>query len=568
MFIQKRKRAIWISTMLVLTAFVGMSTNVSAQELVAEANGPYTGEECHDLVLSALGSSSGPDITYSWYFNKTLPDEIFIDASTGISTVWPVPQDDYNGTLTLIVSDGIDSATDTAEVTVLNVPPVITSVEGPSRVDVGDLVSLTVYYYDGFNDPIRGFIFSLDTYTTTFDWGDGTMSEEFSGVIPGWEPEGDSVTGTHIYTTMGIYHIIITITDDDGGIDTADWYILVNGNFALVEAGPDTTIDEGSTFESAGFLTSSEPIGYAVIVDYDDGTDSEEIQLNPGNTFDLQHVYYEDGSYYALVMVYYNGVEWGSDYALVTVNNVAPTIISMSGPDPVTLGTAIEFNAIFTDPGILDDQTAHIYWGDGSAPTIVDFLANESGEYLVDESHTYSSVGVYQITLNVTDDDGGYDNESLESYVVVYNPDSGFVTGGGWIIALQGSFPADPTLTGRCNFGFVSKYKKGQNTPEGNTEFQFQAGNLNFHSHTYEWLVIAGAKAMYKGTGTINGEGNYGFRLTAIDGQIKGGGGVDKFRIKIWNEDTNQLVFDNNLGYSDDQDPSTALSGGQITIHK
>ena len=54
--------------------------------------------------------------------------------------------------------------------------------------------------------------------------------------------------------------------------------------------------------------------------------------------------------------------------------------------------------------------------------------------------------------------------------------------------------------------------------PTGETEFQFQAGNFNFHSAVYRWLVIAGAKAQYKGTGTINGSGNYGFLLTATDG--------------------------------------------------
>ena len=61
---------------------------------------------------------------------------------------------------------------------------------------------------------------------------------------------------------------------------------------------------------------------------------------------------------------------------------------------------------------------------------------------------------------------------------------------------------------------------------------------MNFHSTSYEWLVVAGARAQYKGEGTINGSGNYGFMLTAIDGQINGGGGVDKFRIKIWDKAT------------------------------
>ena len=32
--------------------------------------------------------------------------------------------------------------------------------------------------------------------------------------------------------------------------------------------------------------------------------------------------------------------------------------------------------------------------------------------------------------------------------------------------------------------------------------------------------LIAGAKAKYKGDGSINGSGNYGFMLTATDGQI------------------------------------------------
>jgi hypothetical protein len=155
----------------------------------------------------------------------------------------------------------------------------------------------------------------------------------------------------------------------------------------------------------------------------------------------------------------------------------------------------------------------------------------------------------------------------LQHYIVVFDPSDGFVTGGGWIIAQPGSYPADPTLTGKATFGFVSKYKKGQSTPSGNTEFQFHVANMNFHSHLYLWLVITNCKAMYKGVGTINGEGLYGFMLTAIDGQVNGGGGVDKLRMKIWDLDGN-IIFDNNLGLANDEDPVTALSSGQITIHK
>jgi hypothetical protein len=102
--------------------------------------------------------------------------------------------------------------------------------------------------------------------------------------------------------------------------------------------------------------------------------------------------------------------------------------------------------------------------------------------------------------------------------IVFYDANNGFVTGGGWINSPVGAYVLDPTLTGKANFGFVSRYKKGATVPTGDTEFQFQVANLSFKSKVYEWLVISGGfRAEYQGTGTINGAGNYGFILTAID---------------------------------------------------
>jgi hypothetical protein len=132
-----------------------------------------------------------------------------------------------------------------------------------------------------------------------------------------------------------------------------------------------------------------------------------------------------------------------------------------------------------------------------------------------------------------------------------------------------GAYTADPSLTGKANFGFVSKYETGTNTPSGETEFQFKAGDLDFHSDAYEWLVVAGPQAKFKGIGRINNTGNYGFMLSAVDGDMPGGGGIDKFRIKIWDKDNNdEIVYDNNLNAVDDATPTTVLGGGQITIKK
>ena len=123
-------------------------------------------------------------------------------------------------------------------------------------------------------------------------------------------------------------------------------------------------------------------------------------------------------------------------------------------------------------------------------------------------------------------------------------------------------------MTGKANFGFVSRYKKGQTVPTGETEFVFKAGNLKFNSTSYDWLVVSGARAQYKGAGTVNGVVGYSFMLTAIDGQISGGGVTDKFRIKIWNTATSAIVYDNQMGALDSATPSTVIGGGSIVIQK
>jgi hypothetical protein len=49
---------------------------------------------------------------------------------------------------------------------------------------------------------------------------------------------------------------------------------------------------------------------------------------------------------------------------------------------------------------------------------------------------------------------------------------------------------------------------------------------------------------------------------------VNGGGGVDKFRIKIWDKATEEVVYDNQLTDLDDADATDAIEGGSIVIHK
>lgn len=255
--------------------------------------------------------------------------------------------------------------------------------------------------------------------------------------------------------------------------------------------------------------------------------------------------------------------------ATVTVADPAP-VVSITAPlsgSIFTVNTDVSFSGSFTDnPGA--NHAAQWMLGNITQTGAV----NESNG-TVSATYNFATVGVYAVKLTVADSCGGLgvadQVDGLAAMVVIYDPNGGFVTGGGWFNSPAGAYTINPSLTGRANFGFVSKYLRGASVPTGETEFQFQIGNFTFHSSTYDWLVIGGARAQYKGSGTINGSGNYGFILTAIDGQVNGGGGADRFRIKIWDKNNGDtIIYDNQMGSSDSADPLTLLKGGSIVIHR
>ena len=256
-----------------------------------------------------------------------------------------------------------------------------------------------------------------------------------------------------------------------------------------------------------------------------------------------------------------------SGSATFSIANAAPAV-AITAP---TLGTVVAapytapLTATFTDAGDPNAHTCTIGWDDGT-PTILAVSGTTAGT--CSATHQYTTAGVYTIQVTITDQAGAQGSASV--MLVVYDPTAGFVTGGGWITSPAGAYRANQALTGQAAFGFVSKYQKGTSIPTGETEFDFQMAGFSFHSSTYQWLVVSGAKAQFKGTGTVNGVGGYSFLLTATDGQVSGGGGVDKFRIKIWNTASGALVYDNNYTAPDDLDTANpqALGGGSIVIHK
>jgi uncharacterized protein YegL len=346
----------------------------------------------------------------------------------------------------------------------------------------------------------------------------------------------------------------VVYTDDEGAtvnFPAVDVYV----NCAPVaDAGPDVSVAEGSTvaLDGSGSSDTEGPLAaYAW-----SGAAPAIGSITNANSAIATYNGVDDGVDAVTLEVTDAGGLMDTDTATVTVTNVAPSLTLTSCPvTPNQVNTNVSFAGTFTDPGANDTHTMTVDWGDG----VVSPTAAATSP--VGATHQYTSAGIFDIAVTVTDDDGGSDTETC-GFVVVYDPNGGFVTGGGWLMSPDGAYPADPSASGRANFGFVSKYKKGATVPTGSTEFQFQAGGLNFHSEDYQWLVVAGTKAQYKGTGTVNGISGYSFMLTATDGS------PDRLRMKIWKTSDSTIVNDNQMGSGDTTNPTTAISGGQIVIHK
>jgi probable HAF family extracellular repeat protein len=404
--------------------------------------------------------------------------------------------------------------------------------------------------------------------------------------LEGYDPEGASLTcsitrpPTHgvltgtaprlTYTPAAGYSgqdaFVYTVTDPQG-LSSSEAVVSIT----ITSANHSPGVSVGSAYIAtegrALTLTWSavDPDGDALRYAWDFGDGS----TGSGTTLPVSHVYGDNGTY-TLSLSADDG-KHGTDTksTSVTVNNLAPTIGALAVPlAPVQIGSVVTASASFTDPGSVDTHTGQVQWDNGTSLLPASPGVNQTAKTITASNSALAS-GVYTITLKVTDKDGDLGQSTASSYVVVYDPTGSFVTGGGWIVSPNAACAASVcgfTGTGNATFGFVSKYAKGATVPSGGTEFEFTAGGLRFVSTSYAWLTVSGPLAQFKGAGTVNGVAGYQFLITAYDGNVAGGGGIDKFRIKIWN--ATAVVYDNQLGAQDDSIAATALGGGSIVIHK
>ncbi len=180
-------------------------TQVGASGVAADAGGPYEVVEGGSVTLNGAGSTGAT--TFSWDVGLLGVD----DAASATPTVTAAGFDDGATLVSLEVGDGDGTFhTATAAVTIVNAPPVVTMNPLPSVTAPGTPVAISATLTDAG---------VLDTHTVSIDWGDGSACDGSAGSecsITSANGNGN-VTGVHTYVGPGIYSIVVTVADDDGG---------------------------------------------------------------------------------------------------------------------------------------------------------------------------------------------------------------------------------------------------------------------------------------------------------------------------------------------------------------
>jgi len=182
---------------------------------------------------------------------------------------------------------GTDSAGTT--VTVDNVPPQLANVAVTSPIDENDVATLT----GSITDPG-----TLDTFTVTVDWGDGSPVDTFS-----YAAGTTTFSETHQYldddpsgTSSDNCNIAVTVNDDDLGADSDGVLVTVN-NVApqLANIVVTSPIDENDFATLSGDIIDPGTLDtFTLTVDWGDGN-IDMYNYGAGTTsFSETHQYQDD----------------------------------------------------------------------------------------------------------------------------------------------------------------------------------------------------------------------------------------------------------------------------------
>ena len=176
-------------------------------------------------------------------------------------------------------------------------------------------------------------------------------------------------------------------------------------------------INEGSLTTLIANVTDPDNATLSYEINWNDGSANTTGTIASGGTINENHTYTDNGVYTITLTVSDSSLS-DTETFNITVNNVAPTV-NAGADQSITEGDLVTINPSFTDQGA-DTHTATINWGDGNISNLGTVTSPFSA------NHTYPNNGTYIVTVNVTDDDNGFGQDTLSIIVNDATPNANF----------------------------------------------------------------------------------------------------------------------------------------------
>ncbi|HEX6637624.1 MAG TPA: DNA/RNA non-specific endonuclease [Steroidobacteraceae bacterium] len=157
--------------------------------------------------------------------------------------------------------------------------PPIASIVAPASVLEGDAVPFNA---SASIDP-NGSVVSY-----AWNFGDGAT--------------GEGVSASHVFAQDGVYSVRLTVTDNDGLVDTAVLTVTVANVAPVVAPVANGSLNVGATYTVNGTFADPGADAWTATVTWGDGSAPERVALS-GRSFTLTHVYTAAGSYAVTVRV-------------------------------------------------------------------------------------------------------------------------------------------------------------------------------------------------------------------------------------------------------------------------